>query len=329
MTSPGDTMRAVQNTTHGGPRLLETRRVAVPARAPGEVLVEVHAAGVSYPDVLQSRGEYQLRIPLPFTIGSEFAGVVVEADPDSAFTPGDRVLGVVGAGAFAEYVVTPADRVLPLPDGIDFIRAAAMPINVLSAEFALAERGDLRAGETVLIHGAAGGLGIALTQQAKLRGAQVIAVASTPEKRQLSAEAGADHVISPFEFLDEVRRITDGRGVDMVLDPVGGERFTDSLRSLATRGRLLVLGFTGGSIPTVRVNRLLLTNTTIVGVAWEGLMPVSSVSLPEQWERLSADVARGSLDPLVREVVPFDSASEAVAALDERRAVGKTVLAIR
>jgi NADPH2:quinone reductase len=329
MTSVGDTMRAVQNTTHGGPRLLEVRRVPVPSRARGEVLIEVHAAGVSYPDVLHSRGEYQLRIPLPFTIGSEFAGVVVEADPDSGFATGDRVLGVAGAGAFAEYVVTPADRVLPLPDGIDFVQAAAMPINVLSAEFALGERGDLRAGETVLIHGAAGGLGVALTQQAKLRGAEVIAVASTPEKRLLCAEAGADHVISPYEFLEEARRITGGRGVDMVLDPVGGERFTDSLRSLATRGRLLVLGFTGGSIPTVRVNRLLLTNTTIVGVAWEGLMPVSSVSLPEQWQRLSADVARGSVAPLVREVLPFESAAEAVAALDERRAVGKTVLAIR
>jgi len=329
MSSLGTTMRAVQNTTHGGPRLLEIRRVALPVRSSGEVLVEVHAAGVSYPDVLHSRGEYQLRIPLPFTVGSEFAGLVVEADPDSGFAPGDRVLGVVGAGAFAEYVVTPADRVLHLPDTIDFVQAAAMPINVLSAEFALGERGDLRAGETVLIHGAAGGLGIALTQQARLRGAEVIAVASTPEKRSLAREAGADHVISPYEFLDEVRRITDGRGVDMVLDPVGGERFTDSLRSLATRGRLLVLGFTGGSIPTVRVNRLLLTNTTIVGVAWEGLMPTSSVSLPEQWARLSDDVARGSLAPIVREVVAFDAAAEAVAALDERRAVGKTVLAIR
>jgi NADPH2:quinone reductase len=219
--------------------------------------------------------------------------------------------------------------VLPLPDEVAFIHAAAMPINILSAEFALGERGDLQAGETVLIHGAAGGLGVALTQQAKLRGASVIGVASTPEKQQLALEVGADHAISPHDFLSEVRHLTNGRGVDMVLDPVGGERFTDSLRALTTRGRLLVLGFTGGSIPTVRVNRLLLTNTTVVGVAWEGLMPRSSISLPDQWARLYPDIARGALAPVIREVAAFDKAAEAVAALDERRALGKTVLAVR
>lgn len=322
-------MRAVRNTTHGGPRLLEVQDTAIPERRPGEVLVEVHAAGVSYPDVLQSRGEYQLRLPLPFTIGSEFAGVVVDADADAEVSAGDRVLGVAGSGAFADYVVTPTDRVLPLPDDVSFTTAAAMPINVLSAEFALNERGRLERGETVLIHGAAGGLGAALTQQAKLKGATVIAVVSTPEKAELARRVGADETTSPYNFLDEVRRITDGRGVDMVLDPVGGERFTDSLRALARRGRLLVLGFTGGSIPTVRVNRLLLTNTTIVGVAWEGLMPVSGVSLPEQWERLLPHVARGKVTPLISAVLPLDDAAEAVAALDERRATGKIVLALR
>ncbi|MEC5186089.1 NADPH2:quinone reductase [Cryobacterium sp. MP_3.1] len=329
MSPHGTMMRALRNTTHGGPRLLQMQGIPIPSRGPGEVLVEVHAAGVAYPDVLQSRGEYQLKVPLPFTVGCEFSGVVVDADPDSGFVAGDRVLGVAGSGAFAEYVVTPADRVLPMPDSVDFIQGAAMPINVLSAQFALGERGNLRAGETVLIHGAAGGLGVALTQQAKLRGAHVIAVVSTPEKAALARSIGADDVLSPFDFLTEVRRITDGRGVDMVLDPVGGERFTDSLRALTTRGRLLVLGFTGGSIPTVRVNRLLLTNTTIIGVAWEGLMPTTSVSLRDQWERLAPDVARGALAPVIGEVVPFAQAPEAIAALDERRALGKTVLRIR
>ena len=329
MRHPDTLMRAVRNTTHGGPRLLEIQRVPRPVRAPGEVLVEVHAAGVAYPDVLQSRGEYQLRVPLPFTVGCEFAGRIVEADIDSGFTPGDRVIGVAGSGAFADYVVTPSDRVVPLPDEVDFVTGAAMPINVFSADFALVERGRLRAGETVLIHGAAGGLGIALTQQAKLHGARVIAVVSTPEKAQLAHRVGADETISPYDFLSETRRLTDGLGVDMVLDPVGGERLTDSLRSLALRGRLLVLGFTGGSIPTVRVNRLLLTNTTIVGVAWEGLLPVSSVSLPDQWGRLAAHVVCGALTPVINEVVPFDHAPEAVAALDERRATGKIVVRVR
>jgi len=322
-------MRAVRNTTHGGPRQLEIHEIPVPVRSPGEVLVEVHAAGVAYPDVLQSRGEYQQRVAPPFTIGSEFSGVVVEADPDSSFAPGDRVLGVASSGAFADYVVTPTDRVMPLPAEIGFVPAAAMPINTLSAEFALGERGNLRSGETVLIHGAAGGLGVALTQQAKLRGATVIAVVSSPEKEKLARSVGADHVISPTDFLSAAREITNGRGVDMVLDPVGGDRFTDSLRVLATRGRLLVLGFTGGSIPTVKVNRLLLTNTTILGVAWEGLMAETSVSLPDQWSRLLPDATRGLLSPVISDVITLDQAPEAVAALDERRAVGKTVIAIR
>jgi NADPH2:quinone reductase len=325
----GITMRAVRNTTNGGPQLLEIHEVAVPSRARGEVLVEVHAAGVAYPDVLQSRGEYQHRVAVPFTVGSEFAGVVLEADSESGFVPGARVVGVAGSGAFADYVVAPADRVLSLPDGIDFVQAAAMPINTLSAEFALGERGDLQPGETVLIHGAAGGLGVALTQQAKLRGARVIAVVSTPEKADIARRVGADHVISPDDFLSDVRSITGGRGVDMVLDPVGGDRFADSLRSLATRGRLLVLGFTGGTIPTVRVNRLLLTNTTIVGVAWEGLMPTSSVSLPAQWDRLTPHLAGGQLAPIISEVLPFERTPEAIAALDERRAAGKTVIQLR
>jgi NADPH2:quinone reductase len=324
-----DTMRAIRNTTHGGPRSLEVQQIPVPRRGRGEVLVEVHAVGVAYPDVLQSRGEYQLRTPLPFTIGSEFAGVVVEADDDAGFAPGDRVLGVVGNGAFAEYVVAPADRVLPVPDQVSFIDAAAMPINVLSAEFALNERGHLRAGETVLIQGAAGGLGVALIQQAKIRGARVIAVVSTPEKAELARRVGADETLSPSGFLAEARRLTDGRGVDMVLDPVGGDRFTDSLRALDRGGRLLVLGFTGGSIPTVRVNRLLLTNTTIIGVAWEGLMPESGVSLPEQWARLSEHVANGAVSPVITEVSTLEHAADAIAALDERRASGKTVLVVR
>ncbi|MET0888075.1 MAG: zinc-binding dehydrogenase [Mycetocola sp.] len=157
----------------------------------------------------------------------------------------------------------------------------------------------------------------------------MIAVVSAPEKAALARTVGADHVVFSHDFLAESRRLTAGRGVDMVLDPVGGERFTDSLRSLASRGRLVVLGFTGGSIPTVRVNRLLLTNTAVIGAGWEGLMEVCSVSLPEQWGRLAGDVARGALAPVISDVIPFDQAADAVAALDERRATGKIILTVR
>ncbi|WP_228503035.1 NADPH:quinone oxidoreductase family protein [Pseudoclavibacter sp. VKM Ac-2867] len=319
-------MRAVANSTDGGPRRLQLREVPVPHRAPGHVLVEVRAAGVAFPDVLQSRSEYQHRIPTPFVLGSEFAGVIAEAGEDSGFAPGDRVFGVASHGAFAEYVVAPADRVLPLPDSISFVDAAALPINLLSADFAIRDRGQVRAGETVLIQGAAGGLGVALIQQAKLIGATVIAVVSTEEKAALARSVGADHTVFAADFLAEVRQLTDHRGVDVVLDPVGGDRFTDSLRCLAKRGRLVVLGFTGGSIPTVKTNRLLLGNISVVGAAWEGLMPECLVSLPEQWARLSPAVERGELRASITAVVPLREAAEAVASLEERRARGKVVI---
>ena len=316
-------MRAMVNSTDGGPRSLELRDVPVPHRPPGHVLVEVRAAGVAFPDVLQSRSEYQHRIPTPFVLGSEFAGVVAE---DSGFAVGDRVFGVASHGAFAEYVVAPADRVLPLPDSIGFVDAAALPINLLSADFVLRDRGQVQAGESVLVQGAAGGLGLALIQQAKLIGATVIAVVSTEKKAALARSVGADHTVFAADFLSEVRQLTDHRGVDVVLDPVGGDRFTDSLRCLAKRGRLVVLGFTGGSIPTMKTNRLLLGNISVVGAAWEGLMPECLVSLPEQWQRLVPAVERGELHASISEVVPLEQAPEAVASLDERRARGKIVI---
>ncbi|WP_258067806.1 NADPH:quinone oxidoreductase family protein [Pseudoclavibacter sp. RFBB5] len=319
-------MRAIVNSTDGGPRSLELRDLPVPHRPPGHVLVEVRAAGVAFPDVLQSRSEYQHRIPTPFALGSEFAGVVAEAGEGSGFAEGDRVFGVASHGAFADYVVAPGDRVLPLPDSIGFVDAAALPINLLSADFALRDRGQVQPGETVLIQGAAGGLGVALIQQAKLIGATVIAVVSTEEKAALARSVGADHTVFAADFLTEVRQLTDHRGVDVVLDPVGGDRFTDSLRCLAKRGRLVVLGFTGGSIPTVKTNRLLLNNISVVGAAWEGLMPECLVSLPEQWARLSPAVELGELRASISEVVPLEQVPEAVASLDERRARGKIVI---
>ncbi|WP_371031153.1 NADPH:quinone oxidoreductase family protein [Pseudoclavibacter sp. JSM 162008] len=319
-------MRAIVNSTDGGPSSLELRDLPVPLRPPGHVLVEVRAAGVAFPDVLQSRSEYQHRIPTPFALGSEFAGIVAEAGKGSGFAEGDRVFGVASHGTFADYVVAPADRVLPLPDSIGFVDAAALPINLLSADFALRDRGQVQPGETVLIQGAAGGLGVALIQQAKLIGATVIAVVSTEEKAALAEAVGADHTVFAADFLTEVRQLTDHRGVDVVLDPVGGDRFTDSLRCLAKRGRLVVLGFTGGSIPTVKTNRLLLNNISVIGAAWEGLMPECLVSLPEQWARLSPAVERGELRASISEVVPLGQVPEAVASLDERRARGKIVI---
>lgn len=323
------TMHALRNTTHDGPHSLSLDVIPAPQRQVGQVLIAVHAAGVTFPDVLQTRGDYQLRIPLPFTIGCEFAGVVVDADASSRFAPGDRVAAIGPAGAFAEYAVAEERQVLALPDELSFHSAAGMPMNVLTADFALDHRGRLRAGETVLIHGAAGGLGIALIQRAKMAEAFVIAVVSTDAKEAVALEAGADQVIRPDGFLGRVRQLTGDRGVDLVVDPVGGDRFTDSLRALATDGRLLVLGFTGRDIPTVKVNRLLLNNIGVIGVGWGGLMATGTLSPAEQWEKLLPQIRTGRFDPPISRVVPLRDGAEAVASLDERRAVGKLVIEIR
>lgn len=328
MTRPR-TMRALRNTTHGGPQSLTLDVVPLPERLSGQVLIEVHAAGVTFPDVLQTRGDYQLRIPLPFTIGCEFAGIVIEADETSDLAVGDRVAAIGPDGAFAEYAVTNEQQTLPLPDGLDFVTAAGMPMNVLTADFALRDRGALREGETVLIHGAAGGLGVALIQRARLAGASVVAVVSSNDKEAVARRAGADIVLRPEGFRERVRTLTDGRGVDMVVDPVGGDRFTDSLRSLATNGRVLVLGFTGREIPTVKVNRLLLNNIGVIGVGWGGLMAQGRLSPSAQWARLLPEIGARRLDPIVTQVFSLDDAAAAVVSLDERRALGKVAIRVR
>ncbi|WP_235565480.1 NADPH:quinone oxidoreductase family protein [Microbacterium sp. Root166] len=322
-------MRAVRNIDNTGPAGLQVTEIPVPAPAADQALIEVHCAGVTFPDVLQTRGDYQLRIPLPFTIGCEFAGVVVAAGPDAGVTPGQRVAAIGAFGAFAEYALVGRKQVLPLPDEISFEDAAALPMNVLTADFALAHRGGIRAGESVLVHGAAGGLGTALVQRAKLASARVIAVVSSDEKAAVARAAGADETIAPDGFLQAVRELTDGRGVDIVADPVGGDRFTDSLRSLATDGRLLVLGFTGRSIPTVKVNRLLLTNTAVIGVAWGGLMATGAISPRDQWESLREAIGSGAFRPPATAIHSLADAPAAVASLDDRSAVGKLIIRTR
>lgn len=320
-------MRAVRVVAHEGPRSLSVESdVPVPDTSGGQVVVRVHAAGVTYPDVLQTHGAYQLRFELPITLGSEFAGIVASAPSASRFRVGQRVAGIVPWGAFADYCAARDDQLVPLPDSASLVTAAGMPMNVLTADFALGHRGRLRPEETVLVHGAAGGLGIAVIQRAKQIGSRVIAVVSTTEKEALARRAGADEVVRPVGFLDAARSLTDGRGVDMVVDPVGGERFTDSLRLLAPDGRLLVMGFTGGSIPSVKVNRLLLNNISVIGVGWGGLAGNARVSIPEQWDALLPTIASGGFDPFISQVFSAEEASEALARLDERRVAGKIVI---
>ncbi|HZL49307.1 MAG TPA: NADPH:quinone oxidoreductase family protein [Solirubrobacteraceae bacterium] len=298
--------------------------------SPGEgVVIDVHCAGVAFPELLQTRGEYQIKPPLPFVPGSEVAGVVRSAPAGAAVKEGERVAAFCALGGFAETAVAPPFLTFALPAALDFAQGAGLILNYHTAYFSLVPRGRLREGETVLVHGAAGGVGTAALQVAKGLGARTIAVVSSEAKRQVALDAGADHVLrSDGPWKDEAKELSGG-GVEVVFDPVGGERFTDSLRSLREGGRLVVVGFAGGSIPEVKVNRLLLGNTEVIGAGWGGY----AMSRPEVNIEIGAAVNRliegGSVWPIVGERFPLERAVEALRVLDERRAVGKVVLDVR
>ena len=322
-------MRAIRITSLDGPRSVALATVDDPTPGDGQVLIEVHAAGCTFPDVLLTRGMYQLKPEPPFTPGMEVAGTVLAAPDGSEFATGDRVVALSMLGGYAEQVAVDAQLVLPLPDEVSFADGAALPVNYLTAEFALSHRGGLAEGDTVLVHGAAGGVGTASIQYARALGATVIAVVSTDEKAELARTAGAQHTVLAEGFAAAVKELTEGRGVDIVVDPVGGDRFTDSLRSLGADGRLLVIGFVGGDIPTVKVNRLLLNNTGVVGVAWGEYALKRPGFVRRQWEDLAPHVASGALRAPIGHRFPLAEAVEALAAMDERRAVGKVVIDVR
>jgi NADPH2:quinone reductase len=325
-------MRAVQIVDLSGPATA-LKLVDIPEPAadhpmtPGSgVVIDVLAAGVSFPELLQSRGEYQLKPPLPFVPGSEVAGIVRSASPSTNVRPGDRVAALCGLAGFAEVTVAPEHMVFPLADQLDFAQGAGLILNYHTAWFALTIRGRLAAGETVLVHGAAGGVGTATLQVAKGLGARTIAVVSTDDKEKVAREAGADEVVrSDGSWRDEAKQISGG-GVDIVVDPVGGDRFTDSLRALREGGRLVVVGFTGGAIPEVKVNRLLLNNVEVVGAGWGAYMS----SKPQLSREIAREIDRlthlGHVNPLVGARFPLEQASDALQLLDSRRATGKVVL---
>lgn len=325
-------MRAVRVTSLEGPSAITVEEVPEPeANGPfGEqVVVDVHAVGTSFPDLLLSKGEYQLKPELPFTLGVDFAGVVRSAPDDAGVAAGDRVAACLGYGGAAEVVALGADSVFPLPDNLSFEQGAAIPMNYLTAEFALAERGDLRGGETVLVHGAAGGVGTATLQVARGLGARTIAVVSSEEKAEVARRAGADETVSTDGFLAAAKELTDGKGVDVVLDVVGGDAFTDSLRALAPQGRLLVVGFTAGAIPEVRVNRLLLNNTDVRGVGWGAYAMVRPGYMRSQWDRLLPMMESGVIDPPLAPSYGIEDFGTALAEMEARQTLGKRVIRLR
>ena len=328
-------MRALQITELTGPdTALRLADVPEPEAShlltPGEgVLVDVQVAGVSFPEVLQTRGEYQIKPPLPFVPGSEVGGVVRSAPEGSGLAAGDRVAAFCMLGGFAEVAVAPQWLTFKLPDALDFAQGASLILNYHTAYFALKLRGRLAEGESVLIHGAAGGVGTAALQVAKGLGATTIAVVSTDAKAAVARDAGADHVVrSDGAWKDEAKELSGG-GVDLVLDPVGGDRFTDSLRSLREGGRVAVVGFTGGSIPEVKVNRLLLNNTEVIGAGWGAYVLAKPDVNRQIGAALDELIAGGFVRPIVGQRFPLDRAADALNVIDGRGALGKVVLDVR
>ncbi|WP_163376859.1 NADPH:quinone oxidoreductase family protein [Dietzia sp. Alg238-R159] len=315
-------MRAIHISSLDGPDAVEV--VDLPDPQHGDlVTIEVKAAGVAFPELLQTRGLYQVKPDLPFVPGAEVAGVVTAAPEGSGLSVGDRVAALTLLGGFAEQALARPDLTFVLPDEVGFEEGASFIFNYATVYFALVERGHLARGETVLVHGAAGGIGTAAIQMAKAFGAgKVIGVVSTQEKGEIARSAGADEVVLADGFLEAVGKAS----VDVVVDPVGGDRFTDSLRSLREHGRLLVIGFTAGSIPEVKVNRLLLNNVSVVGVGWGAYALSRPGHVGKEWEAMLPHLRSGALRPVVGATHPLGDAAAALRSLEGRTVTGKVVL---
>jgi NADPH2:quinone reductase len=315
-------MRAWRVHELGNPSAMTLDEVPVPTPAEGQLLVRVRAAALNFPDVLMAAGLYQVRPPLPYIPGIELCGEVEGT--------GQRVLGAPadGNGAFADYVLMDAARAWPVPEGMSDEKAAALFITYQTGHVGLHRRAHLQAGEWLLVHAGAGGVGSAAIQLGKAAGAHVIATAGGPEKVQVCRDLGADHVVdyTAEDFVAVVKEVTDGRGADVVFDPVGGDVFDRSRRCIAFEGRLVVVGFTSGRIPEVPANHVLIKNYSVVGLHW-GLYlqrdPAVFGLVHEELTRLYED---GRIDPLVSRVLPLDEAPQALSALANRSTVGKVVL---
>lgn len=318
-------MRAVVVTELAGPTAMVVQDVPEPD-ATGLVLIDVKASGVCFPDLLISHGKYQLRPEPPFVPGTEVAGVVVSAPDGSGFESGQRVLAVSSLGGYAERVAVHPALVLPIPDELTFEEAASLIINYQTMEFALGRRAKLQPGETVVVLGAAGGVGTSSIQLAKAHGARVVAVVRRAGADDFLREIGADDVVRLADGWDgRVRDLTGGRGVDVVVDPVGGDAFDDAVRVLAPEGRLVVIGFAGGGIPSVKLNRVLFRNISIVGAAW-GEFLRHEPSVLAQTHAALVEHVRAGLRPIVKARYPLTSAADALVDLEAGRVLGKAVL---
>lgn len=326
-------MRALELTSLDGPDglVLAERPEPDPAGAGAAggdgIVIDVRAAGVCFPDLLVTQGRYQDKPPLPLVLGQEVSGTVRSAPAGAGVSSGDHVWASLDHGGFADVAVAAPGRVYPLASGLTFEQGAALSVNYLTAVFALDRRARLVRGETVLVLGAAGGLGTAITSVAKARGARVIAVVSREEKAQTARQAGADEVVLGAAWRDEVLTLTGGRGVDVTADIVGGEDTLQAVRSTAPEGRIVILGFTSGEIASIAVNRLLLRNVALVGAGLGAFMPADPEILRTSAAAVAGLVAAG-LRPVVGEVFPLERGADALRLLAGRAARGKIVLSV-
>jgi NADPH2:quinone reductase len=322
-------MKAVLCKQYGPPESLTFEELPSPRPGPGEAVVTVRAASVNFPDVLIIQNKYQFKPPLPFSPGSELAGVVKEVgEVVTAFKPGDKVIAFTTYGAFAEEVKTEAGRLLPMPEGMDFSSAAAFLLTYATSDHALRDRGTLRPGESLLVLGAAGGVGLAAIEIGKALGARVIACASSPDKLAVCREHGADAGIdyAKEDLRERIKALTDGRGVDVVYDPVGGAYTEPAFRALGWRGRLLVVGFAAGDIPKLPLNLPLLKGASVVGVFWGDFARREPKAFSDSVRQLGRWYAEGRLRPHVSQTLPLSRAADALKLMAARQVKGKIVL---
>lgn len=324
-------MKAILCKEYGPADKLVIEDVPSPEVKGRGVKVRVKAAGLNFPDTLIIEGKYQLKPTMPFAPGGEMAGEVIDVgDKVTRFKPGDRVAGLTGYGAFAEEVVVPEQNLLPVPDGMSDEKAAAFTMVYGTSYYALKQRGNLQPGETLLVLGASGGVGLATVELGKAMGAKVIAAASSAEKLAIAKEAGADELINYTEepLKDAVKKLTHSKGVDVIYDPVGGDFTEQALRAMAWNGRHLIIGFAAGDIPKIPANLTLLKGCSVVGVFWGSFTQREPEASARNMMELMKLYAEGKIDPKVSDVYDFEDYAEALGALTGRKATGKVVLRV-
>ncbi len=322
-------MRAMLCHAFGGPEDLRLEDIEPPRPGPGQVAVEVAAAGLNFADTLMIAGKYQEKPAFPFAPGLEAAGTVCAlGEGIEGLALGDRVMALTSHGAFAQVALARAGDLYKIPDGLDFVTAAGFPITYGTAHGALTWHADLQPGETLLVHGAAGGVGLAAIEVGKALGARVIATAGGPDKLAVARAHGADELIDyrAEDIRQRVKELTDQRGVDVVFDPVGGKVFDASLRCTAWGGRLLVIGFAGGQVQQIPANLVLVKNVSVMGVYWGSNRKMAPARVQAQFAELFQWHAAGKLKPLVSQTHDLAEAALALRSLTERTATGKVVL---